>query len=143
VNPSARFGDSPFHRWLAIEPVSHSPEHAEIRMEPRAEFAQEAGVVQGGLLTALADAAGVYLLLGHAPAGERLTSIELKVNFLRPGRPDGATLVARAAPVRVGGTIAVVRAEVVQGGEAVLAGLFTYLRAPAAGSTDRRASRAP
>jgi len=134
VNPTARFGDSPFHRMLGIEPGEHGARRAEIRMQPRPEFLQEAGVVQGGLLAALADAACVYLLLGERTPAERLTSIEFKVNFLRPGRLDAGPLLAWAEPVRIGGTIAVARAEVLQAGEALLSGLFTYLRPAAAES---------
>src|SRR5207302_2371265 len=42
------------------------------------------GVVQGGIITAIADAAMGISLMTAQPAGEANTTIELKINFIRP-----------------------------------------------------------
>jgi len=96
-------------------------------MAVREEFLQDFGVVQGGILTALADEAAVSLLLPHLTPGRAVTSIELKQNFLRPALAGRGELVARARTVRRGRTVAVVACDVEQAGEAVTTGVFTYL----------------
>jgi len=59
-----------------------------------------------------------------------MTSIEFKVNFLRPGLPSEGPLVAKARPVRRGRTIGICDVEVAQGERLLLKGLFTYLFYP-------------
>lgn len=98
-------------------------------MELHPRFLQEEGVLQGGIASALADAACVYLLEGHL-GGTHLTSIEFKVNFLAAGRPGEGTLVASAELVKLGRRVAVSRARIQQGERALLEGLFTYLIYP-------------
>jgi uncharacterized protein (TIGR00369 family) len=66
-------------------------------MPARAEFAQEYGVVHGGILAALADTAAVYLTLPHLTDAEGMTSIDFKGNFLEGARPGAGDL----APSRV------------------------------------------
>lgn len=121
------FEKSPVHRLLGFELVARTPSGAEIRMPVRREFIQEEGVVQGGILTALADAAAVYVLLPDLPADQGMTSIELKLNFLRPAVEGQGDLVARSTLVKRGKTIALLKSEVFQDGKAVAEGLFTYL----------------
>ena len=70
-------------------------------MNARPEMAQEYGVVQGGILSGLADTAAVYLLIPDAMDRGRVHGVELKMNFLRPALADGSDLVAVAAPVGV------------------------------------------
>ena len=70
MDPSA-FERTPVNRWLGFRLVSRSAQRVELEQDVREEMLQEAGVVQGGLLTALADTAAVYLLwpdLGEARA---------------------------------------------------------------------------
>lgn len=91
-----------------------------------AHFTQETGVVQGGILSAVADqAAGICALTLLAP-GELTAGIEFKVNFLSAARFPG-TLEATARVKKRGGKIAVIEAELQSGGEIVLTGLFTFL----------------
>jgi len=121
------FGHGPVHRMLGLELLEHSPEAARIRLPVRAEFAQEEGVVQGGILAALADATAVYLLLDGLPEDRSLTSIEFKLNFLSAARLDAGPLEARATIIRRGGQIALCRSVIEQAGNLVAEGLFTYL----------------
>ncbi len=97
-------------------------------MPARADFAQEYGVVHGGVLTALADSAAVYLTLPKLSDDERMTSIEFKVNFLQGARPGDGDLRAVARLIRGGKRVIVAESRVYQREREVLIGLFTYLR---------------
>jgi uncharacterized protein (TIGR00369 family) len=120
--------DVPVARLLGFELIRHDEREAEVRMPARADFAQEYGVVHGGILTALADTACVYLTLPRLTDAERMTSIELKVNFLEAARPGAGELRAVARLIRGGKRIVVCESTVFQNERAILVGLFTYLR---------------
>ena len=127
VSPEPRLPAGPVRDFLGLEVDSLSETGAVVRLAPRREFLQEKGIVQGGLLSALADACAVYGVLPGLPEHESITSIEFKVNFLRPARLEGGELIARSEVVRRGRRVVLVRARVEQGGAEVLDGLFTYM----------------
>ncbi len=58
-------------------------------MPVRAEYLQGAGMMQGGLIVALADEAIAHAMMTKLTSGEGLTTIELKSNFLS-GVKNGA-----------------------------------------------------
>jgi uncharacterized protein (TIGR00369 family) len=124
------------NRLLGLTMKERDERGATVVMRPRPEFAQEYGVVHGGLLAAVADTAAVYALLPRLAEGEAMTSVEFKVNFLAPADPDGGEIEARATIVKAGRTIRVAQVDVRQapagrGPDAVsrhvLTGLFTYI----------------
>lgn len=125
--PHRAFEFSPVHHLFGFELLERSGEHAVIRMAPREDLIQEEGLVQGGVLTALADATAVYVTLPDLPPERTMTSIEFKLNFLRPATLEGGDLVARAELIQRGRTIALVRSTVSQAGKDVATGLFTYM----------------
>jgi uncharacterized protein (TIGR00369 family) len=101
---------------------------AEIRMPLQSWFGQEGGVVHGGIITAIADTAAVYSILPDLDgSSQSMTSIDLKINFLRPARLEGEALVATSRLIKKGRTVAVSAVEVRQGESHVATGLFTYL----------------
>jgi uncharacterized protein (TIGR00369 family) len=59
-----------------------------------------------------------------------MTSIEFKLNFLRPAVAGAGDLHARARIVKQGRQVILCDIEVAQGGELVAKGLFTYLLLP-------------
>ena len=122
------------NRLLGLTLRAHDESGATVAMAPRPELAQEYGVVHGGFLAALADTAAVYALLPKLKQGERMTSIEFKVNFLAPADPKGGELVAKAAIVKAGRTVRVVTVDVRQDSRHVLTGLFTYAVLPTSAS---------
>ncbi|MFT5290435.1 MAG: hypothetical protein ACI8QS_001233 [Planctomycetota bacterium] len=125
--PTRKFEFSAVHHMLGLELQERSSSHAVITMEPRPEFLQEEGVVQGGILTALADAAAVYVTLPDLPAERTMTSIEFKLNFLRPALLESGTLTARSKLIKGGRTITLVKSTVTQGDREIATGLFTYM----------------
>ena len=124
---SSRFADTPVNRLFGFELLDIDGRGASVAFRPRAEHAQEYGVVHGGILSVLADTAAVYTILPGLKPGERITSIEFKVNFLAGATTGGGEVVATARLVRKGRTVAVVSADVHQGQVHVATGLFTYI----------------
>lgn len=84
-------------------------------------------MVHGGIISTLADTAAVYTIHPGLAAGERMISIEFKVNFLAGATVERGEVMARASLVRKGRTVAVVQVEVHQGEAQVATGLFTYI----------------
>jgi uncharacterized protein (TIGR00369 family) len=70
------------------------------------------GVLYGGALAFLADAAIIFAAGSTVPAGTAFNTIDLKLYFLRPVLPGDGELVARAKVVHRGRTIAVVNCEI-------------------------------
>ena len=102
-------------------------EGAEVSMPVAPSHLQEMKVVHGGIITTLADTAAVYALLPHLPEGKRMTSIELKINFLNPAVLGGGELSARSRVVKRGRRVSLCDVEVAQGDTLVAKGQFTYL----------------
>ena len=70
------------------------------------------GNVEGGVVAMLGDAALASAIQTTLPAGAALAMIDLKVNFLRPAKPDGRDLIADGTVVHRGRTIAIANAQV-------------------------------
>ena len=124
------FATTPVNGFLDMRLVSRESDRVEVRARSRPEFGQEYGIVQGGILGALADTAAVYLIIPEAMDRGRVNGIEYKMNFLRPATAGGGELVAVATPVRIGRRIAVCSVDVSQDGRLVARGTFTYLVEP-------------
>ncbi len=126
MDPSA-FERTPVNRWLGFRLVNRSAERVELEQDVREEMLQEAGVVQGGLLTALADTAAVYLLWPDLGEARTMTGTSAAVQFLSAARPGEGPLRAKAQPLRIGRRVAVCEATVEQGERLVCKGTFTFL----------------
>src|SRR5262245_53346839 len=94
------FTDVAISRFLGMQLVHRGDDTSEVRMPVSARYLQEVGVVQGGILSALADSAAVHALLAGLEPGRSPTGIEFKMNFLRAATADGGDLVARARALR-------------------------------------------
>lgn len=127
MNGDERFAATACNRWLGLRLVSRSRARVVVEMPVRAEFVQEEGVVQGGILTALADTTAVWLVWPDLDAKTGMTGIEGSMRFLAPALANGGVLVATATPLRVGRTIAVCETLVQQDGRDVAKGTFTFL----------------
>jgi len=121
------FGRVPVNRHFGFSLLSIKRGAAEIAMPLKRPFLQEEGIVHGGVLTTLADTAAVYAVYPFLEDGQTMTSIEFKMNFLRPAFIDDGSVTARAKLVRQGRTIALCDVEVSQARRLVAKGLFTYL----------------
>ena len=81
----------------------------EISTRSRQEYTQQDGYVHAGALVTLADSAGGYATLSLLPAGSRVPTIQLKLNFLRPA--SGTIIRGRGHVKKIGRTISVVEVE--------------------------------
>ncbi len=70
------------------------------------------GVLYGGAIAFLADAALTMAAATTVPAGTAFNTIDLKLYFLRPAVPGDGELIARSKLVHRGRTIAVVNCEI-------------------------------
>ncbi len=131
-NPSAfdPVAAMPAARFFGFEFRERDEQRARIALPLRPELFQGQGRVHGGVVSALADTCAVWLLLPAVLPERTLTSIEFKLNFVRPAALDRGELLAVARSVRTGRTIALADVEVLQAGEIVAKGLFTYLVLP-------------
>jgi len=64
------------------------------------------GIAHGGLLCTLLDFAVGAAVHTRLPAGVGLASIELKVSYLEPLRPDGGAIECHGQALRVGARVA-------------------------------------
>lgn len=121
------FDKVPVHRYLGLRMISGSPEVVIVEMDVTSDQTQETGVVHGGLLSSLADASAANLFQPYVPDHLITTSIEFKMNFLRPVLADQGTLVAHATVLRQGRKVAIAEVEITQAAKMVAKGLFTFL----------------
>lgn len=124
----ARFHERvPVARSLGYRGISRTADEATIAAEVQPDQLQIDGCVHGGILATLADTTAVWLLYPNLPEAHSLTSIEFKLNFLRPARRDAGDLVATARLVKRGRRVALSDVEVSQDDQLIAKGLFTYL----------------
>ena len=69
-------------------------------MQVRSEYLQGAGIMQGGLIVALADETIAHAMMSQLSPEEGLTTIELKSNFL--SGVDSGELIAEATVFKKG-----------------------------------------
>jgi uncharacterized protein (TIGR00369 family) len=121
-----RLLQSPFNALLALEVVTADPKKQEVvmRLKMRPEFERLAGTGQwhGGPIAAAIDIVGDYALA--MLFGKPLPTINLRVDYLRPGK-DTLTLVALIR--RSGKSVGVVDVEVLnEAGDLVAIGRANY-----------------
>ena len=117
---------SPFNAFLDLEVVTADPEKQEVvmRLKMRPEFERLAGSGQwhGGPIAAAIDIVGDYALA--MLVGKPLPTINLRVDYLRPGK---GTLTLAARIRRSGKTVGVVDVDVLdEAGEPVAIGRANY-----------------
>ncbi len=121
------YSRTPVNRHFRFRLMSRSRESVAVSMEVLPDYIQEEGVVQGGIISAIADNAAVYAFVPDLVEGEGITSVEFKMNFLRPATMEGGLLEATSRVVHRGRRIGVSDVEVRQSGELIAKGTFTYL----------------
>ena len=101
----------PLCATLGIEATELTADRVVMTLAWRPELCTSNGLLHGGAVMALADAAGGACAFTNLPEGAIGTStIESKTNFLGAIR-DGQTLIATSSPLHVGRTTIVVETE--------------------------------
>ena len=100
----------PIGRLLGFVLKEIEPGRAVFEMEADERHHNPMGTLHGGIFCDLADAAMGFAYAATLGEGETFTTIELKINFLRPVRK--ATLTAEAKVVKAGSTVGYVECDV-------------------------------
>lgn len=100
----------PIGQTVGIRMVEIGPDFAAFEMEAGRRHANPMGTVHGGIFCDLADGAMGMAWATELQEGETFTTLELKINFLKP--VWNAKLRAEARVVRRGRTIGLVRCDV-------------------------------
>ena len=95
------------------------PGHAVIEMEADERHANPMGTVHGGVLCDIADAAMGMAYAATLGDGETFTTLELKINFLKP--VWSGKLAAEGRVVKGGRTVGLVECDVRDAGGALVA----------------------
>ena len=99
----------PFNKFLGVRVVAVERGRVEMEIPWRDELIGDPlkVAVHGGVISMLVDTAGgmaIWTALEN-PTQQRVSTIDLRVDYLRPGRPE--TLVAEAVVVRAGRSVGV------------------------------------
>jgi uncharacterized protein (TIGR00369 family) len=102
---------APIGKLLGLTLISSAAGSATIEFEATERHANPMGTLHGGVLCDIADAAMGAAYRSTLADGETFTTLELKINFLRPVR--NAQLRAQAKMVRAGRVVGLVECDVV------------------------------
>lgn len=95
----------PFNQLVGMKITRAHRDGVTVECEVRDDLRNLAGGLHGGVFATLADAAAGISLQRHFGGGRPLTTVELKINYLRAVREG--RVFARAHLLRVGSTLCV------------------------------------
>ena len=101
---------APVGKLIGFRPMSVEPGKAVFELEAGPQHANPMGTLHGGVLCDVADAAMGVAYASTLADGESFTTLELKINFLRPFRTG--TLIATGRVVKTGRTIGLAECDV-------------------------------
>lgn len=120
-------GTVPFARLLGIELDNVGSGTATLGLSIRPELKQNQGVVHGGVIASLIDTATAFAILSLLEPGEKVTTVDLTISYLRPITDGRIKAVAKV--LRAGRRLLVVSAEVFDSDEKLTTtALSTYIR---------------
>ncbi len=123
-----RLTHNPFIASMGIQVPHLGLGYAHFVMPFSPGLANSIGLLQGGMIAALADEAVAYALWSLVPEGELISTVEMKINFLAPVRQGPVEAKARIA--KRGRTISLGEVDVWEGPQLAAKGLFTYIHLP-------------
>ncbi len=117
----------PFARLMGIEVGEIKRGEASLHLSVRDELRQNLGVVHGGATASLIDTASAFAILTLLEPGEKTTTIDLTIHFLRPLTEGRATALATVR--RAGRRVLTVSVDVLDEAQKLVATAVTsYLR---------------
>lgn len=117
----------PFAKLIGMKLVDLRHNEAVIRMEMRDDLRQPHGVLHGGVTATLIDTAMAFAVITRLADGERASTVDLTVHYLRP-HVEG-TFTCTAKVVRAGKRIFTVSADVVnEQGKLIATSISTYTK---------------
>jgi uncharacterized protein (TIGR00369 family) len=91
---------------LGMTVATLEPGRVVFELRTRPDFGNPLGTLHGGVCSTLLDSAMGCAVHASLPEGAGYTTLELKVNFVRPVRLDGVRLRCEGTTVHLGGRIA-------------------------------------
>lgn len=103
---SGAFPRPPFSQTMNMEIHEMSSGFVIFKAVPEFQFYNAIGTVHGGYISTLLDSAMACAIQTQLPAGTAYTTLELKVNFIRPVFEKTGTLFAHGKLIHCGRTTA-------------------------------------
>ncbi|SRR5229473_132303 len=121
------FASVPYAKLIGLELGKMRPGEANLHLDIRDELKQNQGVVHGGAVASLIDTAAAFAVVTRLESGERVTTTDLTIHYLRPITSGRLTATARI--VRGGRRLFVLSVEVTNDHEVLVATAVTsYLK---------------
>jgi acyl-CoA thioesterase len=118
--------ESPFWELLGLELADVKKGWAKVRLPFARKLVHPLGIAHGGAIFSAADSAVAMALIGLVDRDETFTTVEMKINFLKPF--DAGEMMAEAWIVHKGAKTALGDVEVRNGdGTLIAKGLATYM----------------
>ena len=121
----ARLAANPFIKFVGIQAPQLGQGYARFVLPCKPELANSIGLLQGGMIAALADETVAFALYSLVKEGETINTVEMKINFLGAVQDGEVEAVARIT--KRGRTISLGEVEVRQGDRLVAKAMCTYI----------------
>lgn len=121
-----------FDRYLGMRVLDVRRGEVEFVLPYREEFLGDPfrPALHGGVVATLIDAAAGAAALSTLPFGSLCSTLDMRVDYLLPGRPE--ELRAQARVIRSGNSVAVVNVEVMQATDLIATGRAVFSLKPKA-----------
>jgi uncharacterized protein (TIGR00369 family) len=117
----------PFAQLLGIELDAIDTGTATLGLNITRQLTQNHGVVHGGAIASLIDTAIAFAIISLLSRGERVTTVDLTISYLRPLTEGRVTAIAKV--LRAGRRLFVVSADVFdKDGKLATTALSTYIK---------------
>ena len=119
---------SPYWNLLGLKVRNMEPRYAEIYLAVRKELGQIFSIMHGGVAASIMDAAGAVALFHDINIDEdSVTTVEMKINYLKPVKLDEKEITACGKVVKKGRKISVCSVKIFNDSREIIAiGIGTY-----------------
>jgi uncharacterized protein (TIGR00369 family) len=122
----------PYFRLLSMNVLELSPGHALMEAVVEEKHLQAFGFVHGGALASIIDTAAFWSAFCDLDENTGITTVDLKLNYLAPVKEG--KLIARGKRVKLGKTLGLGEAEILNGdGKLIAQGTSTLIVLPGFG----------
>ena len=116
---SARSDRSPYFALLSMSIRDVGIGYSLLHIDVQKKHLQPFGAVHGGVFASIIDAAAFWAVFPEVDEDVGMTTVDLKVNYLAPAK--GGKLLARGRRIKLGKTLALGEAEVINQENTILA----------------------
>ena len=120
------FASVAYAKFLGLELCELKTGEVSVCLDVRDELKQNQGVVHGGAIASLIDTASAFVILTAIDEGERVTTTDLTIHYLRP--ITAGRMLAKARIMRAGRRRFVVSVEVENDDQLAAAAVTGYVK---------------